>query len=294
MLTTTDVHPAPSAPPTSIPAPSAPNTSAISRAAGLTKVYGKGEAAVHALSGIDVAFAPQQFTAIMGPSGSGKSTLMHLLAGLDRPTSGTVTLAGQDLTHMKERQLTGLRRTQIGFIFQAYNLVATLTAEENITLPVELAHGKVDRDWLQRMVAVLGLADRLDHRPGELSGGQQQRVACARAMIARPAIVFADEPTGNLDSAASRDLLTFLRRSVDELGQTLVIVTHDPSAAAYADRVLFLVDGNIAADLAHPTEATILDTLHHISHDGGPRPGECEAPLRNAATATAEAAGRIS
>jgi len=244
----------------------------ISEARALTKVYGKGEAAVHALVGVDVAFQPQQFTAIMGPSGSGKSTLMHLLAGLDRPTAGTVTLAGQDLTQMSERQLTVLRRTQIGFVFQAYNLVATLTAEENITLPVELARAKVDRAWFDRMVDVLGLADRLRHRPSELSGGQQQRVACARAMAAKPAIVFADEPTGNLDSTSSRDLLQFLRRSVDELGQTLVIVTHDPSAAAYADRVLFLVDGQIAADLAHPGEGVILDTLHALSHDGVPHP----------------------
>ena len=234
----------------------------IARAVGLTKVFGKGEAAVHALAGVDADFHARQFTAIMGPSGSGKSTLMHCLAGLDRPTSGEVELAGQSLTRLSERQLTLLRRTQIGFVFQAFNLVATLTAGENITLPLELAHAKVDREWFDRIVDVLGLGARLGHRPGQLSGGQQQRVAVARAMIAKPSVVFADEPTGNLNSASSRDLLTFLRRSVDKLDQSLVIVTHDVTVAARADRVLFLLDGQVDADMADPGEAAILDRLH--------------------------------
>ncbi len=233
----------------------------IARATGLTKVYGKGEAAVHALAGVDVELGQGQFTAIMGPSGSGKSTLMHCMAGLDTPTSGTVWLAGSDLGSMSERALTTMRRTRVGFIFQAFNLVPTLTAEENILLPLHLARTKVDRAWFDQIVEVLGIASRLGHRPSQLSGGQQQRVACARAMITRPAVIFGDEPTGNLDTSASRDLLAFLRHSVDDLGQSLVVVTHDPGTAAVADRVLFLKDGRLVEDLTSPTQAAILGAL---------------------------------
>ena len=233
----------------------------IARATALTKVYGKGEAAVHALAGVDVEFLAGQFTAIMGPSGSGKSTLMHCLAGLDTPTSGRVWLAGADLGSMSDRALTAMRRTRVGFVFQAFNLVPTLTAEENILLPLQLAHAKVDRAWFDQIVQVLGIGSRLKHRPSQLSGGQQQRVACARAMVTRPVVIFGDEPTGNLDTAAARDLLGFLRHSVDSLGQSLVVVTHDPATAAVSDRVLFLSDGQVVHDLVSPTHATILSAL---------------------------------
>jgi len=239
----------------------------IATTTGLTKVYGKGEAAVHALAGIDLELRAGELTAIMGPSGSGKSTLMHCLAGLDTPTAGTVWLAGQDLGSMSDRALTAMRRTKVGFVFQAFNLVATLTAEENIVLPLQLAHAKVDTEWFDQIVDVLGLASRLKHRPSQLSGGQQQRVACARAMVTKPVVIFGDEPTGNLDTAASRDLLGFLRHSVDELGQSLVVVTHDPGTAAFADRVLFLSDGKVVDDLANPTQATILARLRTDATD---------------------------
>ena len=263
--------------------PVSADTSPIAAAARLTKVYGKGEAVVRALDGIDVQIRRGRLTAIMGPSGSGKSTLMHCLAGLDTPTSGTVWLDGADLTAMNERALTVMRRTRVGFVFQAFNLVATLTAKENITLPLELARAKVDQAWFDQIVEVLDIGPRLKHRPSQLSGGQQQRVACARAMIAKPTIIFGDEPTGNLDRTAARSLLTFLRHSVDELGQSMVLVTHDPMTAAFADRVLVLQDGRIVDDLDDPTEAAVLDSLRTQEPDSsevGPdnRVPEADAP----------------
>ncbi|AXB41771.1 ABC transporter ATP-binding protein [Amycolatopsis albispora] len=215
---------------------------------GLTKVYGSGETEVAALRGIDVTFRRGEFTAIMGPSGSGKSTLMHCAAGLDRPTTGRLLLDGTDLATLSDDALTELRRDRIGFVFQAFNLLPTLTALENITLPLDLAGRRADPRLLDRLVGTLKLDDRLGHRPGQLSGGQQQRVACARALITGPAVVFADEPTGALDSGSSAELLRFLRTSVDELGQTIVMVTHDTAAADYADRVLLLSDGVLAGD----------------------------------------------
>ncbi|MCL2803486.1 MAG: ABC transporter ATP-binding protein [Micrococcales bacterium] len=236
----------------------------LASAAGLTKVYGQGEAAVRALRGVDLDFDRGQFTAIMGPSGSGKSTLMHCMAGLDRPTSGTVRLGDQMISGMSERSLTKLRRTQIGFVFQAYNLVASLTALENITLPLELAHRSVEETWLNTITGVLGLSDRLTHKPAELSGGQQQRVACARALVTRPEIVFADEPTGNLDSTTSREVMRLLQRCWREFGQSLVMVTHDAAAAAYAERVVFLADGKVAGELAHPSQDEIEVALRAI------------------------------
>lgn len=218
----------------------------------LTKTYGKGDTAVHALDGVSVAFSRAALTAIMGPSGSGKSTLMHCLAGLDRATSGQVLLGGIDLTKQPDRVLTRVRRERIGFVFQSFNLLPQLTAQRNITLPLDLAGKRPDQRWLTHLVEVLGLADRLRHRPSELSGGQQQRVALARAMATKPDVVFADEPTGNLDSRASSEVLELLRASVRELGQTIVMVTHDPAAAAYADRVVMLSDGRISGDVDHP------------------------------------------
>jgi putative ABC transport system ATP-binding protein len=197
----------------------------------------------------------------MGPSGSGKSTLMHCMAALDSPTSGRIIIDGVDIGDLKDRALTQLRRDRLGFVFQAYNLIPTLTARENITLPVDIAGHNLDSDWFDTVVDTLGIRDRLSHRPSELSGGQQQRVACARALISRPAIVFADEPTGNLDSRASAEILSFLRRSVDEFGQSIVMVTHDPAAAGYADRVLFLADGRIVDELAHPTAENVLERM---------------------------------
>ncbi|TNY35284.1 ABC transporter ATP-binding protein [Thermomonospora catenispora] len=230
-------------------------------AVGVDKVYGTGDAAVHALRGVDVAFAKGAFTAIMGPSGSGKSTLMHCLAGLDTVTAGRITLGDVEITALGDKRLTLLRRERIGFIFQAFNLLPTLTAEQNILLPLELAGRRPDRAWFEQVVDVLGLRDRLGHRPSELSGGQQQRVACARALVTRPEVIFADEPTGNLDSRAGAEVLGFLRTSVRELGQTVVMVTHDPVAASYADRVVFLRDGRIVDELAGPTPDTVLDRL---------------------------------
>ncbi|MBO3744495.1 ABC transporter ATP-binding protein [Streptosporangiaceae bacterium NEAU-GS5] len=231
------------------------------RATGLTKVYGTGDAAVHALRGIDVGFAGGAFTAIMGPSGSGKSTLMHCLAGLDSVTDGSVTIGGVELTTLNDRQLTMLRRERIGFVFQAYNLLPTLTAEQNIRLPLDIAGRQADPVLFDRVVDTMGLRDRLRHKPGALSGGQQQRVAVARALISRPQVIFADEPTGNLDSRSGAEVLSFLRRSVRELEQTIVMVTHDPVAASYADRVVFLRDGRLVSELLEPTAQSVLDTL---------------------------------
>ncbi|SDS88820.1 ABC transporter ATP-binding protein [Paraoerskovia marina] len=234
-------------------------------ARGLVKVYGQGDTLVRALDGVDVDLDGAHLTAVMGPSGSGKSTLMHCLAGLDRATAGTIVVDGTEIGRMSQRRLTALRRTRVGFVFQSYNLVPTLTAEENITLPLDIARATVDRAWFDEVVAAVGLENRLHHRPAELSGGQQQRVACARALVSRPSVVFADEPTGNLDSRSSAEVLGFLRRSVDELGQTVVMVTHDPRAASYAHRVLFLADGRIAGDLMDPTQQTVLDALGEMA-----------------------------
>jgi len=227
----------------------------------LTKRFGAGTSAVEALRGVDVAFDRGTFTAIMGPSGSGKSTLMHILAGLDRPTDGWVEIAGTRLDRLNDRDLTLLRRSQVGFIFQSYNLLPVLSAEENITLPLRIGGARVDRAWLDTLIAAVGLGDRRTHRPSELSGGQQQRVAVARALITRPAVVFGDEPTGNLDSVSSREILELMRRAVDDLGQTIVMVTHDPSAAIVADRVVFLADGRISGVEERPTLDAVLDRL---------------------------------
>jgi putative ABC transport system ATP-binding protein len=226
-----------------------------------TKVYGKGATQVRALDGVTLDFPSGQFSAIMGPSGSGKSTLMHCVAGLDTLTSGQVRVGGVDLTRLDDKHLTLLRRDRIGFVFQAYNLVPTLTALENITLPATLAGRKPDKGWLDTVVGTVGLGDRLAHRPSELSGGQQQRVAVARALAARPEIVFADEPTGNLDSHASAEILAFLRQAARELGQTVVMVTHDPVAASYASRVVFLNDGRIVDQMTEPTAERVLDRM---------------------------------
>jgi putative ABC transport system ATP-binding protein len=235
-----------------------PETEIVS-ASDLRRIYGEGETAVRALDGVDVTFPAGEFSAIMGPSGSGKSTLMHVLAGLDRPTSGTVRVDGVDLTRLDDARLTQLRRDRIGFVFQAFNLLPVLTAQENILLPLSIAGRKPDAAWLERLIDAVGLRDRLDHRPSELSGGQQQRVAVARALASRPAVIFADEPTGNLDSKSSGEVLELLRRSVDEFGQTVIMVTHDPEAAAFADRIVELADGRVVADRrrdgAGPAEA---------------------------------------
>jgi putative ABC transport system ATP-binding protein len=231
------------------------------RAIELRKVFGQGQAAVEALKGITLDLEAGRFTAIMGPSGSGKSTLLHCLAGLDRPTSGTVSIGEVDLTTLEDKRLTMLRRDRVGFVFQAYNLVPTLTAAENITLPLDIAGRDVDRAWFDTVVDTVGLRDRLTHRPSELSGGQQQRVAGARALVSRPTIVFADEPTGNLDSRSSAELLEFLRSAVDEHGQTIVMVTHDATAASRADRLVFLGDGLVVDEMRSPTAEGILDRL---------------------------------
>ncbi len=241
--------------------PPAPPTVAAARAMHATKVFGKGEAAVRALDGVTVDFARGVYTAIMGPSGSGKSTLMHCVAGLDTLTSGQVFVGGTELSKLNEKQLTLLRRDKIGFVFQAFNLVPTLTAYENITLPIALAGRRPDKEWLDGVIGTVGLANRLKHRPSELSGGQMQRVAVARALASRPEIIFADEPTGNLDSRSGAEILDFMRRAVRELGQTVVMVTHDPNAAAYAQRVLFLADGRIVDEMLAPTAERVLDRL---------------------------------
>ena len=234
------------------------------QAVNLSKVYGTGATAVHALDEVNVTFERGQFTAVMGPSGSGKSTLMQCLAGLDRPTSGTAYVGGEDIGRLDDAGLTRLRRDRIGFVFQYFNLVPTLTAAENITLPVSLAGRKADQEWVGYLARQLGIADRLAHRPGELSGGQQQRVACARALVNKPDLIFADEPTGNLDSNAATDLLTFLRKSVSELGQSIVMVTHDPRSAAYADRVIFLADGAVVSELRQPTADSVLGRMRTL------------------------------
>ncbi len=231
------------------------------RARGLTKVYGSGPSAVRALDAVDVDFDAGAFTAIMGPSGSGKSTLMHLLAGLDSATSGQALIGDTATTGLDDRSLTRLRRERVGFVFQSFNLLPMFTAVQNITLPLEMAGRAVDQDWLDTLVATLGLGGRLDHRPSEMSGGEQQRVAIARALVAKPDVVFADEPTGNLDSRAGAQVLSFLRRSVRELGRTVIMVTHDPSAAAYADRVVLIADGRIAGDITDPTPESVLAGL---------------------------------
>jgi putative ABC transport system ATP-binding protein len=231
------------------------------RAERVAKVYGTGDAQVIALDDISVGIPRSRYTAIMGPSGSGKSTLMHCMAGLDSVTSGTVFVGDTDLTKLGDKQLTRLRRDKLGFIFQAYNLVPTLTALENITLPMDVAGRKPDKEWLDRVIDAVGLRPRLKHRPSELSGGQQQRVACARALASRPEIIFADEPTGNLDSRSGAEVLSFLRNSVQELGQTIVMVTHDPAAAAYSDQVLFLSDGRIVDQMSQPTAERVLERM---------------------------------
>ncbi len=228
---------------------------------GLTKTYGRGDTEVHALRGVDVEFAAGQFTAIMGPSGSGKSTLMHCLAGLDVPTSGTITVGDTEITGLDDGQLTRLRRDRIGFVFQAFNLVPTLTAEQNILLPLELAGAAPDRAWMAEIVDTLGLSERLQHRPAELSGGQQQRVAVARALLTRPDVVFGDEPTGNLDTATGAEVLALLRRSVKQMGQTVIMVTHDPVAASSADRVVLLADGRLAGELTDPSPESVAAAL---------------------------------
>ena len=245
------------------PGDAPPTTSAV-RASGLQKTYGRGETAVHALAGVDVAFERGRFTAIMGPSGSGKSTLMHCLAGLDSATSGQVWLGDTELTGLRDDQLTKLRRDRIGFVFQAFNLLPVLTAAENMTLPMQLAGRRPDRAWMDDVVARLGLRDRLGHRPYELSGGQQQRVAVARALLPRPDVVFADEPTGNLDSRSGAEVLGLLRSSVRETGQTVVMVTHEPVAAGYADRVVLLADGRLAGEVHQPTADAVLDALRGL------------------------------
>ncbi len=231
------------------------------RATDVRKSYGKGDTAVTALAGISLEIATGAMTAIMGPSGSGKSTLMHCLAGLDTVDAGSIQIGETQVVGLGDKQLTALRRDRIGFVFQQFNLLPTLTAAENITLPLDIAGTKVDQAWYDEVVAAVGLADRLSHRPGELSGGQQQRVACARALVTRPDVVFADEPTGNLDSRSGAEVLAFLQRSARELSQTVVIVTHDPVAASYADRVLFLADGLLVDQLEAPTAQSVLDRM---------------------------------
>ena len=240
------------------------STGAAARVVGLRKVYGAGDAEVEALRGISLEFAPGGFSAIMGPSGSGKSTLLHCMAGLDTPTSGTVFIGDTEITGLDDKRLTELRRDRVGFVFQAFNLVPTLTAAENITLPLDIAGRDVDRPWFEQVVDAVGLRDRLGHRPNELSGGQQQRVAGARALVSRPAIVFADEPTGNLDSKASAELLGFLRDAVRDHGQTIVMVTHDAVAAGYADRVVFLADGLVVDEMRDPSADRVLDRLKSL------------------------------
>ena len=239
----------------------APTSTVASRAVDVMKIYGTGDTAVHALDGVSVEFVTGQFAAIMGPSGSGKSTLLHCLAGLDRVTSGQVFLGDIEISTANEKHLTLVRRDRIGFVFQAYNLVPTLTAEENITLPLALAGHKADPEWLKQVIDTVNLGDRIGHRPNELSGGQQQRVAVARALVSKPDVIFADEPTGNLDSHAGAEILGFLRRAVSDLGQTIVMVTHDPVAASYADAVVFLADGRIVGHLEAPSPQTVLDRL---------------------------------
>ncbi|MQS34681.1 ABC transporter ATP-binding protein [Streptomyces katsurahamanus] len=243
-------------------------TAVAARATDLSKVYGEGETQVVALDRVTVDFRQAEFTAIMGPSGSGKSTLMHCVAGLDTFSSGSARIGDTELGSLKDKQLTQLRRDKIGFIFQAFNLLPTLTALENITLPMDIAGRKPDQQWLNTVIEMIGLSGRLSHRPAQLSGGQQQRVAVARALASQPEIIFGDEPTGNLDSRSGAEVLGFLRNSVRELGQTVVMVTHDPVAASYADRVIFLADGRIVNEMAHPTAERVLDQMKAFDAKG--------------------------
>jgi putative ABC transport system ATP-binding protein len=247
--------------------------SAIVVATDVHKYFGHGDTAVHALDGVTVSFVRGQYASIMGPSGSGKSTLMHCLAGLDRPTSGSVTIDGIEITTLDDKRLTDLRREKIGFIFQAFNLLPVLTAEENITLPLTIAGRDIDRAWVETLIDKVGLADRRAHRPSELSGGQQQRVAIARALVTRPAVVFADEPTGNLDSKSSAEILQMLRNAVDEFGQTVVMVTHDAEAASVGDRLLVLRDGRICHDAASGTRDQVHELMRTTGIEAVARPG---------------------
>ncbi len=256
-----------------MPASESSATGAAASARDLSKVYGKGPTAVRALDHVSVDFWARQSTAVMGPSGSGKSTLMHCMAALDKATEGDVQIGDKTLRGLSDKALTALRRDKVGFVFQGFNLVPTLTAHENIVLPLAIAGRKPEPDWYDTVIGAVGLGDRLGHKPTELSGGQQQRVACARALMSRPSIVFADEPTGNLDSASSAEVLGFLRRSVDEFGQTVVMVTHDPSAAAYTDRVVFLDDGRAVDELRQPTADTVLERMKALTP---PAPGDHE------------------
>ncbi len=230
------------------------------------KDYGTGEAAVRALDGVSVDIARSEFTAIMGPSGSGKSTLLHTLAGLDKLSAGSSTIADTTITQLSEAQVTEVRRKYIGFVFQSFNLIPSLTARENITLPLDISGTKVDKAWFDEIIGILGLGQRLTHLPAELSGGQQQRVAVARALVSRPEIIFADEPSGNLDSRSGAELLSFMQRAVKEFGQTIVMVTHDPTAASYADRILFLEDGQIVDEMREPTAERVLDRMKQMGH----------------------------
>jgi putative ABC transport system ATP-binding protein len=243
-------------------------TQRVVTAEAVTRRYGEGETAVDALRGVNLSVMSGELSAVMGPSGSGKSTLMHILAGLDRPTSGTVEIAGREITTMNDNELTLLRREHIGFIFQFFNLLPMLTAEENILLPVSLAGEKPDRAWVDELIAKVGLSDRREHRPSELSGGQQQRVAIARSLVTRPTVLFADEPTGNLDSTTSEEILTLLRESVDGYGQTIVMVTHDANAAAYADHTLFIADGRCKKSIGRSTPAQVTDAMNELSGVG--------------------------
>ena len=245
-------------------APPDARTGIAARAVGLSKIYGEGDATVRALDDVSVDFERARYTAIMGPSGSGKSTLLHCMAGLDTPTSGQVFIGDVDLTMLSEKALKLLRRRKVGFVFQAYNLVPTLTAAENITLPLDIAGEEPEKAWFDRVVDTVGIRDRLSHRPAELSGGQQQRVASARALVSRPEIVFADEPTGNLDSKSGQEILTFLRSAVKDHGQTIVMVTHDASAASFADRIVFLGDGKVVDEMLDPTTERVLDRLKSL------------------------------
>jgi putative ABC transport system ATP-binding protein len=242
-----------------------PEEAELVSATDVARRYGEGDAAVDALRGVSIGIAAGKLTAVMGPSGSGKSTLMHILAGLDRPTRGTVTIAGSEITSLSDGQLTKLRREQLGFIFQFFNLLPMLSAEENILLPLELAGAKPDRTWIEELTAKVGLSQRLAHRPSELSGGQQQRVAVARALVSRPTVMFADEPTGNLDSTTSAEILALLRDAVSSYGQTTVMVTHDANAAAVADRILFLADGRVVKDLGPSTRQQVLQAMEEVA-----------------------------
>jgi putative ABC transport system ATP-binding protein len=250
--------------PSSSPTDAVLDSAVAAQAIDAVKIYGKGDTAVRALDGVNVSFGRSHFTAIMGPSGSGKSTLMHCLAGLDTLTSGQIVIGDTDLGSLDDKSLTQLRRDRVGFIFQSFNLVPTLTAGENISLPSDLAGRKLDKGWMDHVVDTVGLRTRLNHRPNELSGGQQQRVAAARALAGRPEIVFADEPTGNLDSRSGAEVLSFLRQSVREFGQTIVMVTHDPTGASYADRVVFLGDGRIVDEMIEPTAERVLDRMKNM------------------------------